>query len=93
MLSKYFKLKISLSRGQLAQLGQHLLSNPAIQVSSRPKTIFAPWQKILDKFFEISLRNMKDWTKEVDLILSVRAKGLLLPEQIGPSEEVVRVTQ
>ena len=37
---------------------------------------------------------MEDWTKEVDLILSVRAKGLLLPEQIGPSDEesVVRVT-
>ena len=30
---------------------------------------------------------MEDWTKEVDVKLSIQAEGLLLPEEIGTSDE------
>ena len=64
-----------------------MLSNPAIRVPSRPKTIFALWQKMHDtSSLKYLCKNMEGWTKEVGLILSVQAKGLLLPEQIGSSD-------
>ena len=76
--------KVLLGRGRLAQMGEHLPTNRAIQVwLSRWVISSAPWQEKCVISIWISLTDAIYWRK-VDIILSVWVEGKMQPDKIVP---------